>query len=218
MKILYLEDNFALRQTIQEFLEDQEFEVTLAKDGEEALEILYKQNFDLLLLDVQVPKLNGFKLLELLRESNITTPTIFTTSLNSIDDLSTGYEIGADDYIKKPFELKELLLRIKALLKREYHLENNLIKINDDITFDINTHILSIKNEKHTLNPKETQLLKLLYKNKNTCVTFEMIFETVWSFEEENNYESLRTYIKNLRKLLGKEKILNIKKQGYMFV
>lgn len=218
MKILYLEDDFALRQTIQEFLEDQEFEVTVVKDGEEALEILYKQNFDLLLLDVQVPKLDGFKLLELLRESNITTPTIFTTSLNSIDDLSTGYEIGADDYIKKPFELKELLLRIKALLKREYHLENNLIKINDEITFDINTHILSIKNEKHTLNPKETQLLKLLYKNKNSCVTFDMIFETVWSFEEENNYESLRTYIKNLRKLLGKEKIQNIKKQGYMFV
>lgn len=218
MKILYLEDDIALRQTIHEFLEDEGFNVTLAKDGEEALEILYKQNFDLLLLDVQVPKLNGFKLLELLRESNITTPTIFTTSLNSIEDLSTGYEIGADDYIKKPFELKELLLRIKALLKREYHLQNNLIKIDEDIVFDINTHSLNISNQTYTLNPKETQLLKLLYKNKNSCVTFDMIFETVWSFEEENNYESLRTYIKNLRKLLGKERIQNIKKQGYMFV
>ena len=109
-------------------------------------------------------------------------------------------------------------MRIKALLKREYHLQNNLIKIDEDIVFDINTHSLNISNQTYTLNPKETQLLKLLYKNKNSCVTFDMIFETVWSFEEENNYESLRTYIKNLRKLLGKERIQNIKKQGYMFV
>lgn len=218
MKILYLEDDIALSQTIQEFLEDEGFKVFIVKDGEQALEILYTQNFDLLLLDVQVPKIDGFELLSSLRKSNINIPAIFTTSLNSIDDLSRGYDVGADDYIKKPFELKELLLRIKALLKREFKLQNNIIQIESDKTFDINTHTLKVKHLTFSLNPKETALLKLLVSNQNSCVTFETIFEKVWTYEQDNNFESLRTYIKNLRKYLGKERIRNIKKQGYMFV
>ena len=217
MKILYLEDDINLSATIQEFLEDEGFEVICVYDGEEALEVLYHQNFDLLLLDVQVPRLNGFELLKSLRESNNQTPAIFTTSLNSIDDLSKGYDVGADDYIKKPFLLKELLLRIKALLKREYKSVDDIVQIESNISYNLNTHQLIIDNQPFTLNNKENELLKLLVKNKNTCVLFETIYETIWSYDEVHSEQSLRTYIKNLRKLLGKDKIKSIKKQGYIF-
>lgn len=217
MKILYLEDDIVLSETVEEFLEDEGFVVVSVRDGQKALDTLYYENFDLLLLDVQVQKLNGFSLLKSIREANIQTPAIFITSLNSIDDLSKGYQCGADDYIKKPFELKELLFRIKAILKREYKTNEQIIKIDENISFDINTYKLIINDEIYTLNQKETLLLKLLLKNKNSCVTFDMIFESVWTFDETNNYESLRTYIKNLRKYLGKDRIKNIKKQGYMF-
>lgn len=218
MKILYLEDDEDLSQTIEEFLEEEGFDVVSVHDGSAALNELYKQNFDLLILDVQVPKLNGFELLKSLRDANILIPAIFTTSRNSIEDLSLGYEIGADDYIKKPFLLKELLFRIKAVLKREYKTIENIIQLYSDIVLDTSTHKLKVENDEYSLNPKENELLKLLFQYKNQCVAYELIFEIVWGFEKEHNEASLRTYIKNLRKYLGKEKIISIKKQGYMLV
>lgn len=218
MKILYLEDDIDLAQTIKEFLEDNDFEVSLAYDGQEALEISYKSSFDLFIFDVRVPKINGFELLKILREANIQTLTIFTTSLNEIEDLSKGYDSGADDYLKKPFLLEELLLRIKALLKREYQAVSNIIKIDENIYFDTNLQEIKIKDEVFKLKYKESELLKLLVKNRNFCVTFETIFQTVWSFENIHSDLSLRTYIKSLRKIFGKDRVVSIKKQGYIFV
>lgn len=218
MKILYLEDDIDLAQTIKEFLEENNFEVSLAYDGQEALDFSFMNNFDLFIFDVRVPKINGFELLKSLRDANIQTPTIFTTSLNEIEDLSKGYDCGADDYLKKPFLLEELLLRIKALLKREYQTSNNTIKIEENIIFNTNSQELKIENNLFKLNHKEAQLLKLLLKNRNSCVNFETIFQTVWSFENIHSELSLRSYIKNLRKFFGKERIVSIKKQGYMFV
>ncbi|MBN2782589.1 MAG: response regulator transcription factor [Campylobacterales bacterium] len=218
MKILYLEDDLDLSETITEFLEDEGFEVVCVDDGQKALNTLYKQNFDLLILDVQVPKLNGFELLKSLRDADILVPAIFTTSRNSIDDLSKGYEIGADDYIKKPFMLKELLFRIKAILKREYKAIENILHIDANTTLDTSTHKLTTSEATYSLNPKENELLKLLLSHKNQCVSYELIFENVWGFEKEHNEASLRTYIKNLRKYLGKDSIKSVKKQGYILV
>lgn len=218
MNILYLEDDIDLSQTVEEFLIDEGLHVVCVYDGQEALDTIYKENFDMLLLDVNVPKINGFDLLKELRNADILTPAIFTTSLNSIDDLSLGYDCGADDYIKKPFALKELLFRIKALLKREFKAQNKIIKITQDISFDTNENELIKENKKILLNPKEILLLKLLLKHKHECVSFQNIYQNVWSFDEMHSEMSLRTYIKNLRKYLGKEKILSIKKVGYKLV
>jgi len=215
---LYLEDDINLSATIEEFLEDEGYDVVAVYDSNEALEVLYKQNFDLLVLDVQVPIMNGFELLQSLRDSNISTPAIFTTSRNSIDDLSQGYSVGADDYIKKPFLLKELHLRIEALLKREYKTQEYSIQIDEKIIYNINIQEIQKNNQKYSLNYKENELLKLLVKNKNSCVLFETIFETIWSYDEIHSVQSLRTYIKTLRKIIGKDKIISIKKQGYMLV
>ena len=218
MKILYLEDDINLSETVEEFLMDEGFDVVAVYDGHEALETVYKHNFDMFLLDVNVPQINGFALLKELREAGISTPAIFTTSLNSIDNLSKGYVCGADDYIKKPFALKELLFRIKALLKREFKSQDVLLLITKNIYFNTQTTQLIIDNEKILLNPKEVLLLKLLLKNKNECVSFEDIYQNVWSFDETHSDMSLRTYIKNLRKHIGKENILSIKKVGYKLV
>ena len=218
MKILYLEDDIDLSQTVEEFLVDSGLDITPVYDGEEALDIIYKENFDMLLLDVNVPNINGFELLKELRDADITTPAIFTTSLNSIDDLSRGYDSGADDYVKKPFVLKELLFRIKALLKREFKTQDKIIKITDEVDFDTNQNELLQGNNKILLNPKEILLLKLLLKHKNECVSFENIYQNVWSFDDTHSEMSLRTYIKKLRKSIGKDKIVSIKKVGYKLV
>jgi DNA-binding response OmpR family regulator len=218
MKILYLEDDINLSQTVEEFLIDEGFDVVCAYDGEEASDIVYAQNFDIFIFDVHVPSINGFELLQGLRDADIQTPAIFTTSLNGIDDLSKGFSAGADDYIKKPFLLKELLFRIKALLKREFKTQSSLITISKNIIFNNQTDELLIDNRLVPLHQKELLLLKLLLKHKNEPVTFENIFQNVWSFDETHSDMSLRTYIKNLRKYLGKERIISIKKIGYKIV
>jgi DNA-binding response OmpR family regulator len=162
--------------------------------------------------------MTGFELLKDLRDANVKTPAIFITSLNSVEDLEKGFDCGADDYIRKPFALKELLIRVNALIKREYKTKEDIIKIDENTNFDIKKEILIINNIEYKINNKETTLLKLLLKYKDSVVQFDDIYETVWGFNENYSETSLRTYIKNLRKLLGKDKIKSIKKQGYLFV
>jgi DNA-binding response OmpR family regulator len=218
VKILYLEDDINLSETIVEFLQEEGFGVVYVYDSEEALDKLYHENFDLLIFDVNLNGMNGFELLKSLRDANIKTPAIFTTSRNTIDDLARGYEVGADDYLKKPFALKELLFRIKAIIKREYKTNQELLSLYENIVFNINTNELIVNEIKTTLNHKESELLKLLIKNRNQCVIFDTIFENVWSFDELHSDMSLRTYIKKLRAIIGKDKIVSIKKVGYKLV
>lgn len=218
MKILYLEDDVNLSEAVKELLYEEGFDTVCVYDGEEALETIYRENFDIFLLDVNVPKLNGFQLLKDLRDANILTPAIFTTSLNSINDLANGYDSGADDYLKKPFEFEELLFRIKALLKREYRDKEELVPITKYVYFNTQADTLIVKNKKVLLNPKEILLLKLLLKSKNECVSFEKIYQSVWSCGDAHSEMSLRTYVKNLRKHIGKENIFSIKKVGYKLV
>jgi DNA-binding response OmpR family regulator len=184
-------------------------------DSHETLDALYDKQFDILILDVNLPDNSGFELLKELREADISTPAIFTTSLNSIDDLEMGYNVGCDDYLKKPFELRELLYRIQALIKRELNTHQDIIQLSSNITFDIKNSLLKDADKTINLKNKESQLLKLLLQNKNQLVRFETIFDRVWSYEEEASDMSLRTYIKNLRNIIGKEKIISIKRQGY---
>ena len=217
-KILLLEDDITLNDTVTDYLEEKDFEVISLYDGEEAYEKIYEQNFDLLLLDVNVPSLDGFDLLKSLREQNINTPAIFITSLNSMDSFEKGYEIGCDDYLRKPFELKELSLRIESILKRGYfHKSDTKVKIVDDIFFDSSSNLLYKSEDEIKINNKETKLLKLFLQNQNRTISHEEIFEYVWDYDEESSDDSLRTYIKNLRKIIGKQRIISVKKLGYKF-
>ncbi len=217
-KIVLLEDDIALNETITEFLQESGFKVFPVYDGEEASALIYEQTFDLLLLDVNVPLLNGFELLKQKRSEGLKTPAIYITSLNSIDSLEVGYDSGCDDYIRKPFALKELLFRITSILKRGFfHETDEKISLADNIVYDTNSNLLYIDKKEHKLKSKEAMLLKLFLQNSNEIISHEKIYETLWSYEEMPSESSLRTYIKNLRKIIGKEKIVSIKKLGYRF-
>ena len=217
-KILLLEDDLTLSETIVEFLEESGFEVIAAYDGEEASALIYEKQFDILLLDVNVPLLNGFELLKQKREEGVKTPAIYITSLNSIDSLEIGYDSGCDDYIRKPFVLKELLFRVQNILKRGYfHESSSTIFIDENIEYDTALNLLHVEGKETQLSAKEATLLKLFLQNQNEVLSHERIYDALWSYEETQSESALRTYIKNLRKIIGKEKIVSIKRQGYKF-
>ena len=217
-KILLLEDDLTLSETIVEFLEESGFEVFTAYDGEEASSLIYEKSFDIFLLDVNVPLLNGFELLKQKREEGVKTPAIYITSLNSIDSLEIGYDSGCDDYIRKPFILKELKFRIENILKRGYfHESSSTIEIDENMEYDVTSNALHVEGREIQLSSKEAQLLKLFLQNAEEVISHERIYDTLWSYEETQSESALRTYIKNLRKVIGKEKIVSIKRQGYKF-
>ncbi len=217
-KILLLEDDVTLNETISEFLEEKDFEVVSVYDGEEASDIIYEQLFDIFLLDVNVPFINGFELLKQKRKNGVTTPAIYITSLNSLDSLEDGYASGCDDYIRKPFALKELLFRIESILKRNFfHETKNRIEITETVFYDTDANLLFVDDKEQSISTKEALLLKLFLQNRDETVSHEVIYEHLWEYEESPSESALRTYIKNLRKILGKEKIVSIKKLGYRF-
>jgi len=217
-KIFLLEDDLTLSETIVDFLVNNNFEVVTAYDGEQASDIIYEQTFDLFLLDVNVPLINGFELLKQKRNDGIKTPAIYITSLNSIDSLENGYKSGCDDYIRKPFVLKELLFRIQNILKRGFfHESNQRVKIDENIEYDTESNLLFVDSKQVQLNTKSSLLLKLFLQNQKEVISHERIYDALWSYEETPSENALRTYIKDLRKIIGKEKIVNIKKLGYRF-
>jgi DNA-binding response OmpR family regulator len=217
-KILLLEDDLTLNETVVEFLQENDFEVVAAYDGEEASDLIYEQTFDLFLLDVNVPLINGFELLKQKRNDGVKTPAIYITSLNSIDSLEDGYNSGCDDYIRKPFVLKELLFRIENILKRSFfHEKSAKVKIDEHVEYDAESNLLFVDSKQVQLNTKTSKLLKLFLQNQEEVISHERIYDTLWSYEETPSENALRTYIKDLRKIIGKEKIVSIKKLGYRF-
>jgi two-component system, OmpR family, response regulator len=216
-KILLLEDDINLSDTVCDYLEEKGFEVICVYDGEEALSSIYENRFDLLLFDVNVPIKNGFQVLKEIRKDGNDTPTIYITSLNSVDSLEQGYSSGCDDYVRKPFELKELLIRIQTILKREFSQKSEIVNITETITFNSISSELKDANEEIKLNLKELKLLKFFLQHPNELLVHDRIYDYVWDYDEEYSDNSLRTYIKNLRKILGKDKIVSLKKLGYRF-
>jgi len=217
-KILLLEDDANLNETVVEFLEDEGYEVEPSYDGNDAEEKIYETKYDLLLLDVNTPGIDGFELLKRARDSGMTAPAIFITSLSSLESLEIGYESGCDDYIRKPFALRELLIRMETLLKRVFfHEQKDYIEIDSSIKYDINSNLLILDDQPISLGNKESKLLKLFIKSLDEVLSHEYIYMHLWDYDEEPSDTSLRTYIKNLRKIVGKERIVSIKKQGYKF-
>jgi len=217
-KILLLEDDANLNETVTEFLEDQGHTVVSVYDGYEAQEKIYESKYDLLLLDINVPGINGLDLLKESRKEGIVSPAIYITSMDTVDDLERGFNSGCDDYIRKPFALKELQIRVDTLLKRDFfHHSKTLIEVSDGIAYDIKSNELIINNESISLGNKESRLLKLFMKAEGEVIAHESIYEYLWDYDEEPSDTALRTYIKNLRKIIGKERIVSIKKQGYKF-
>ncbi len=214
MKILLLEDEYTLRKSIQEFLEDDNYIVDGFSDGDSAFDAAYYNTYDLLLLDVNVPGMSGFELLEQLREREIDTPAIFITSFTEIDNLEKAYDIGCNDYIKKPFDLAELRLRVVSALKLSMpKSKNNIIELPLNYKYDTKSFILKHFDEEIHLSKREKMILDLFVKHKNQVVTPDMISDYVW--EESVDPANVRVQVNNLRKKLDHSLIVNIRGQGY---
>ena len=218
-QILLVEDDETLSELISEYLSEQGYDVTVCADAKAALDTAYERNFDILILDVKLPKGDGFSLLRELRRLGDDTPAIFTTSLNALQDLEIGYKSGCDDYLKKPYELKELLLRIQILLKRKFsHVNDEFIELNGGYKFYPSSKTLRQNGQIVNLSNKESELLALFLENKNALLSKEAIFEKIWNYGEEPSELSLRVYVKNLRRILGKDAIVNRRGDGYIYV
>ncbi len=215
--ILLLEDDLQLSDTVKQFLEYSGYAIFPAYDALEAKDILYEKPIDLMLLDIKVPHQNGFDFLQEVRNEGDATPAIFITSLNAVDDVTRGFEIGCDDYIRKPFALKELLARVEASLKRNFGTQHNTIELANGYSFDIKGLFLIHKEKKVSLKNKEAKLLALFLKNPNQLLSYEDIFEALWNYDETPSQGSLRAYVNTLRQHLGKEAIETIKNSGYRY-
>ncbi len=217
MKILLLEDDPILSDIMFDHLSEQNFNVTLCKNGDFALEMIDEKNFDLFIFDINVPTKNGIEVLKTAREYHKNTPAILITAYQDIGHLKKGFVAGCDDYIKKPFELEELDHRIENI-KRKFNIEiNQTILLEDEILFD-NAKRHVIKDDKtHKLTQKECQVLNYLINNQKRVVSNEELVQNIWQFDEIPSDATLRVYIKNLRLILGYQKIKTIRGIGYCF-
>ncbi|MDD2291560.1 MAG: response regulator transcription factor [Aliarcobacter sp.] len=212
--ILLLEDDELFASTVEDFLTDEGFEVDIAIDGEECLELNFKKNYDLYIFDINVPKINGLELLEQLRTSGDNTPSIFLTSYKDKDTLQTAFLNGCDDYLKKPADLDELLLRIKALLKRNKK-QFDIIKLSETLSFNPSNKRVYENDIDLNLPVKVLELFELFVENRGEIVTKEMIISKLWATNEDYSEGSIRVYINQIKKLFDKDTILNIKGVGY---
>ncbi len=217
-KILLAEDDPNFGDVLKSYLTLNDYEVDLAKDGVEAHNLSNKNNYNLFLLDVMMPKMDGFQLAEKIREKNKNTPIIFLTAKTLKEDVLKGFKIGADDYITKPFNSEELLYRVKAVLKRSGdkgkntdQVEFNLGKYHFDFSIRILTFNKGKSDEvKQKLSPKESQLLRMFASHKNQILPRDMALNEIWGKSDYFTARSMDVFVTKLRNYLSKDSKLEI--------
>jgi len=215
IKILLLEDDTLLAESVVDLLEDCEFEVTHVPNGQKALDTTFTQKFDLYLLDINVPLIDGVTLLKELRDSHDNTPAIFLTSHKEKEMLKSGFLSGGDDYITKPFDNDELILRVTALTKRNRVTQDECVGL---LCHDEAHKTISYDKKELELSKKEYELLLLLMIHANTCVPKELILDELWSSGESGSDGAVRVYINRIKQLLPDINIQNIRGIGYKLV
>jgi len=215
IKILLLEDDLLFGETIVDLLEDEGYRVEHFANGQDALDATFNEKFDLYLLDINVPLINGLSLLKDLREAEDATPTIFLTSRKDKESLEEGFLNGGDDYITKPFDMDEMLLRIKAVLRRSKKDEANCI---DDFCYDEVHKTIRYKGKVLELSQKEYGLLLLFIKHINETLPKELIIDELWSSAEGGSDGVVRVYVNRLKQLLPELNIENVRGIGYKLV
>lgn len=213
IKVLLAEDDINLGYIVSDQLKNEGFEVNLALDGSEAILLFNQENFHICVLDVMMPKKDGFTLAKDIRKINKEIPILFLTAKSLTEDKIEGFKIGGDDYLTKPFDFQELILRIKSLLKRVDI--NNTKEIEDvfkigNFTFDSRNLTLSNNSLQKKLTKKENSILKCLCRNKNQIVSREIIMNTVWGQEDYFIGRSLDVFVTKLRKYLSDDETINI--------
>ena len=215
MKILLLEDDYLYKVSIKEFLQELDFIVDDFENGDEALDAVFTNSYDLLLLDIRVPGMDGFTLVETIRKEGLNTPIIILTSLTDISNLSRGYELGCNDYMRKPFDLIELKFRIEQLIKNScFKTLDDIIKIPPNYKFDVKKNILYKEKEQIDLSFKESELVSYLVQNRGFFVSIETLHERIWE-NKDISYSDIRMCIKRIREKTCKDFIKTKRFVGY---
>ena len=212
LRILIAEDEEPIANLIRMNLTRAGYQCIWAPDGELAADYMMKESFDLILLDIMLPKVNGYELMEYAKRLSL--PVIFLTALGSTEHKVKGLKMGADDYLPKPFEIVELLARVEAVLRR-YHKTENLIQV-ADVTIDTSSHMALQNGNEIYLTPKEFELLVLFARNKNIALYRETIYENVWGGEYMGQSRTVDLHVQRLKKKLGwEDTITAVYKVGY---
>lgn len=219
MKILIIEDEYSLADAIAETLEKQKYTTKIMTNGEDGENEALTNIYDLILLDVMLPKKDGFEILRNLKNEKISAPIIMITAKSEMSDKLKGLENGVDDYITKPFHMRELVARIKIVLRRNVNIENTNILEYSDLKLDLNTSKIISNNIEIAINGKELDLLEILLLNKNQIVSREILANKIWGYNSDAEYNNVEVYVSFLRKKLkllkSKVKIKAVRGIGY---
>lgn len=219
MKILVVEDEKDLNSVITRHLKKNNFSVDSVFDGEEAFNFLEYENYDLVILDIMMPKLNGYEVIKKLRTKQNETPVLMLTAKDNIEDKVKGLDLGADDYLVKPFDFNELLARIRAIIRRKYGNSSNQLSI-DDLVLNISKKTVTRDGISIELTGKEYEILEYLMQNKGHILSREQIREHVWDFDYDGESNVIDVLIKNIRRKIDKldSKSLITTKRGLGYV
>ncbi len=220
MDVLIIEDEMRLAQSLQEILKNQNARVDIVFDGEDGFDYGVTGNYDVIIVDVMIPKLNGYEVVKKLREHNVSTPILFLSAKDATQDKIYGLNQGADDYLTKPFVANELIARIRALTRRKGEVTLEEIKFKD-LTLNTNNHDLSLGDKSLTLSLKEFQLMELFISSPKQVFSKDHLISKVWGFDSEAQDNNVEAYISFLRKKLdylnSSATIITIRKVGYYF-
>ena len=220
MRILIIEDERDLNNVISKHLRKKGYSTDSAYDGEEGLDFLEFGNYDLIILDVMMPRLDGYQFIEKIREDKNFTPVLMLTAKSLVENKVKALDLGADDYLVKPFDFEELLARVRAMIRRNYGKVSNDLKV-DDLILNIANKTVSRDNINIELTAKEYSILEYLVQNKNRIITREQIKDNVWGFDYEGESNVIDVLIKNIRKKIdvgsSKKSIIQTKRGvGYV--
>lgn len=222
-KILVIEDDPAILQGLELSLQEEHFDVSTADDGEKGYNMARKNNFDLIVLDLMLPKMNGFEICSSLRKEKVQTPIIMLTSKKEEIDKVMGLETGADDYITKPFSIRELIARIKAVIRRSEKTGNELSEFNfGKLNIDFRKQEVTKNKKLVDLSVTEFKVLKYMIQHENEIVTREMLLDEIWGYDTFPTTRTVDNYILSLRKKIEDnpsepKNILTVPKAGYRF-
>lgn len=219
MKILIIEDEYSLADAIAETLQKEKFGVNIMSNGEDGENEALTNVYDLIILDVMLPNKDGFEILKNLRKEKIDTPIIMLTAKSEMTDKLNGLEHGADDYITKPFHMRELIARIKVILKRKVNIQDTNVLEYSDLRLDLGSGKMCANDSEIAINGKELDLLEILLLNRNQITSREILANKIWGYNSETEYNNVEVYVSFLRKKLkllkSKVKIKSVRGIGY---
>lgn len=214
MRVLLIEDDKLIGEGLKLGLSKQQFVVDWFNDGKLGFEALFSTEYDAVVLDLTLPKMDGLAILKQWRKENQDTPVLILTARDTLDERILGFNAGADDYLCKPFALMEVVVRLQALVRRRYK-QSSSVQVVGTLEIDSSSHAVSLNGESLTLTAKEFKLLELFVNNKNRVLSRSAIEEKLYSWDSEVSSNALEVYIHNLRKKLGKSWIKTVHGVGY---